>query len=214
LNKLRSTGTPEAFAHFQAGLSDTLRDEYRKVRKEGREPTKADLPQKIQNKVSAAFGYDRAAADDFFSKVKAEETISNRTQDILNKIKREGSISNNDKRQLHMVVESIGHAIAMPLATHFGKLGIGLYGSYWLLKGARQLYNMLTTGGGLAPRRYGREITNALLNPNAKLATSGNGLLAMPARSATSQARINSISNALVPAGVMSAASANQGASP
>ena len=115
-------------------------------------------------------------------------------------------MSDANKRQLHLFAEALGHfALAHPI------LGGALYGAkYWALRSARLLTNYLTSGGGVAPRRFGREITNALLKPNAKLATSGNGLLQVPARSAASQANINALARASIPAGILSATTNNQ----
>jgi hypothetical protein len=206
---LRKYGSQDELDNFKLGMGDAIRHEYRRVRALGREPDKTALPQNIRNKVSAVFGNNPKEADDYLNSVDLEDKVSTGTRNILKDISREGYLSDANRRQLHLFAESLGHfALAHPI---LGGIGHGVYsGAYWALRSARQLTNYLTSGGGVAPRRFGREITNALLNPNAKLATSGNGLLQVPARSAASQANINALARASVPAGVLSATTNNQ----
>jgi hypothetical protein len=203
---LRKRGSQDELDNFKLGMGDAIRHEYRRVRALGREPDKTALPQNIRNKVSAAFGNNPKEADDYLNSVDLEDKVSTGTRNILKDISREGYLSDANKRQLHLFAEALGHfALAHPI------LGGALYGAkYWALRSARLLTNYLTSGGGVAPRRFGREITNALLNPNAKLATSGNGLLQVPARSAASQVNINALARASVPVGVLSATTNNQ----
>ena len=203
---LRKRGSQDELDNFKLGMGDAIRHEYRRVRALGREPDKTALPQNIRNKISAAFGNNSKEADDFLNSVDLEDKVSSKTISILKDISREGYLSDANRRQLHLFAEAFSHfVLAHPI------LGGALYGvKYWALRSARLLTNYLTFGGGVAPRRFGREITNALLNPNAKLATSGNGLLEVPARSAASQANINALARASVPAGVLSATTNNQ----
>lgn len=203
LRRLRGTGTPDAYANLKLGLGDAIKHEYRKIRSQGKAPDRVNLPQDIKNKVSAVFGYDRVAANEFFDNVETEDLIHQRAKDLFNDIRSENRISELNKRKLRYLFESIGH-----FGLHLLWSGHGVFSPlYWAVKGSRQLADFLSTGGGSAIRH--ENIVNTLLDPNIRLNTTGKGLVNIPSRNALSQSRLNALSRSVAPFGAASISAAN-----